>query len=201
MKTLLILSTVCMLFTGCNINDDSEENQLRLPNATQTGANTFGCYIDKQLFIPRDGKGTFNNKDRGMIFWGGGTNNEYNEIDVHDYKSERTSNILIHIQGLRQIGVGEYVINESNGQNMIDGLNHTYIHCRVWREDVGNYQNYLSYENSGAISITSFDTISGIISGTFSGKVRNFHAPNDTIQVTQGRFDINGFSLPNTEFP
>ncbi|MEZ4793825.1 MAG: hypothetical protein R2783_10285 [Gelidibacter sp.] len=196
----LCLFSLLLLFS-CNKNDDSNDNQLTLPPVTQTGANTFGCYIDNLLFIPRDGDGTFNSPDKAMIFWGGGIDNEYNEIDVHDYKSDKTASIIIHLQELNANGAGEYIVNESNGLNGIDGLDHTYMHCRVWREDVGNYQYYLSFENSGTVTITTYNYSLGIISGTFNGSVRNFQAPYDTIQITQGRFDINGYTLPDTEFP
>ncbi|WP_435412371.1 hypothetical protein [Psychroserpens mesophilus] len=193
----LVITTVCL---SCGNDDTILNNERALPPITQNGANTFGCYIDQLLFIPRDGDGTFSTNDNAMIFWGGGIDNDYNEIDVHDYNSEKTASLLMHIQGLHDNGIASYIVNESNGQNGIDGLNHTYMHCRVWRKDVGNYQNYLSYENSGNITITSFNLYSGIISGTFSGSVRNYQEPHDTIQITQGRFDINGFTLPDANF-
>ena len=98
-------------------------------------------------------------------------------------------------------GPGEYVVNESNGLSSIDGLDHTYMHCRVWRDDIGNYQNYLSFENSGLITITNYHLQSRLVSGTFSGSVRNFEAPHDTIQITNGRFDFKWDTLDEADFP
>lgn len=196
-----ILATLILITAfGCNNNDDANTNQRTLPLITEIGANTFGCYIDQQLFLPRDGEGTFGSEDKAMTLWGGGSNNDYNEIDVHDFKSEKTASLLLHIESLYDNGEGIYVINESNGLEGIDGFDHTYIHCRVWREDIGNYQNYLSYGNSGTINITRFDFENGIISGTFNGFVRNYQQPHDTIQIREGRFDINGYTLPDAEF-
>ena len=75
------------------------------------------------------------------------------------------------------------------------------MHCRVWRDDVGNYQNYLSYENSGVITITSYSLTGRLVSGTFSGSVRNYQEPHDTIQIRNGRFDFKWDTLDETDFP
>ena len=86
-------------------------------------------------------------------------------------------------------------------ETSIDGENHTYMHCRVWRDDVGNYQNYLSFENSGIITITSYSLSGRLVSGTFSGSVRNYQEPHDTIQIRNGRFDFKWDTLDETDFP
>ena len=47
---------------------------------------------------------------------------------MRDFKSERTGKILLHLHQVHVNGIGDYIINESNGYNaMIDGLNHTYF--------------------------------------------------------------------------
>ena len=201
MKNSILIVLITVLCFSCGNDDALTTNKRTLPPITQNGANTFGCYIDQLLFIPRNGDGTFNNSDPAIIFWGGGIDNNYNELDAHDYKSDKTASLLLHIQELNENGIGTYIIDESNGQRGIDGLDHTFMHCRVWRNDIGNYQNYLSFENSGTVIITNYSNSSGIISGTFSGSLRNYQEPHDTIQVTQGRFDINGYTLPDADFP
>lgn len=201
MKTTCFFILI-IVFYSCGNDDNPLDNQQTLPPITQTGANTFGCYIDQLLFLPRDGDGTFNENDRAVYFKGGNPDPlDYNEIDIHDYKSNKTASLLIHIESLDEYGINSYVIDESNGLSNIDGLNHNYIHCRVWREDVGNYQNYLSFENSGIINITNYDLSDRLVSGTFSGYVRNYQEPHDTIQITQGRFDFKWDTLDETHFP
>lgn len=202
MKKLSTALVIMISIMSCGNDDSPFENQRTLPPITQTGANTFGCYIDQLLFLPRDGDGTFGSNDRAVYFKGGYPNPlDYNEIDIHDYKSEKTASLLIHIQALNTNSTGDYIINESNGLSNIDGLSHNYIHCRVWREDIGNYQNYLSYENSGIITITNYNLSDRLVSGTFSGYVRNYQEPHDTIQITQGRFDFKWDTLDETDFP
>lgn len=196
---LLVMTTLCF---SCGNDDTILNNERTLPPITQIGANTFGCYIDNTLFIPRSGDGTFNNNDPAALVWGDPSgNSQYQEYDLYDYKSEKTANIFLHLQGIHQNGIGDYTINESNGLTSIDGLDQTYMHCRVWRDDVGNYQNYLSYDNSGEIIITNYNSGSRIISGTFSGSVRNYQEPHDTIQITNGRFDFKWDTLDETDFP
>lgn len=52
MKTILILCTA-FLFTACACTKNSKPilNE-PLPPATQTGANTFGCTLNGQVFVP-----------------------------------------------------------------------------------------------------------------------------------------------------
>lgn len=191
-----------------NFSCSKENNPIdpgpQLPPATQTGANTFGCFINGSLLMPRDGTRGVGVVGSGMIFWiGSPTGTEYRELDIHDYKSERTGSLLLHIQSLDQLGVGNYVIDESNGQRNMDGLNHNYLHCRVFKTATNSYQNYLSYPNSGLLKITRFDFIPSVylyVSGTFTCKVKNVSNPADEIEITSGRFDINGATLPITVF-
>jgi hypothetical protein len=206
MKThFFSLALFLQLFVACTKNDDNSISSIcedNLPAITTSGANTFGCCINGNLLIPRDGTGTFGGNDDGMSYLGGYPNvTDYYELDIRDFKSERTGKILIHIHQVHINGVGDYVINESNGYNAIDGLNHNYLHCRVFNSITNSYQYYRSYENSGILKITRYDFINGIISGTFSCQVKNSSNPNDSIEIKSGRFDINGYTLPNVSFP
>jgi hypothetical protein len=207
MKTqFLTLVLSLQLFVACS-NDDNKGSvcQDLLPAITTTGANTFGCCINGNLLIPRDGTGTIGGSDSGFKTWGDPTgNNEYSEIDIKDYKSTRTASLYIHIQGLHQNGIGEYPINQSNGFTSIDGFFHTYLHCRVFDEKTNSYQYYRSTENSGFIKILKYELIPGvkrIVSGTFSCVVINTSNPNDSIEIKDGRFDFDSATLSNVSFP
>ncbi len=205
MKQSLYLALLAILLFSCGNDDDTDTsptNERTLPPITQTGANTFGCYIDDILFLPRDGDGTFNNSDPAVLVWGDPTGNSlYQEYDLNDHKSEKTTSLFIHIQNLHQNTIDEYIVDESNGLTSIDGMQNSYMHCRIWRDDVGNYQTYLSYENSGIINITNYDLTLRLVSGTFSGSVRNFETPHDTIQITNGRFDFKWDTIDEADFP
>lgn len=204
-KHMLFLALLAQFITSCSNDDKGSSCQDSLPAITTTGANTFGCCINGNLLIPRDGAGTFGGSDSGFTTWGDPTgNNLYTEIDIKDYKSDKTGSILIHIQGLNQTGIGDYIINESNGNNSIDGLFHTYLHCRIFNAETNSYQYYRSSFNSGMLKITNYEFIPGvkkIVSGTFNCTVINSTDSSDVIEIKDGRFDFDGATLPNAIYP
>ena len=76
-RTILILVVTFPLWGlggfSCSKDDGPTppENPLsKLPPETQTGANTFGCIINNQVFYPRDGSGNLGGGSgaRGLIF-------------------------------------------------------------------------------------------------------------------------------------
>jgi hypothetical protein len=190
-----------MLLQSCSKSDDTFTPTL--PPITQIGANIFGVYIDGKLLTPRDGTGTFNSPDRGMRMIAGGIPPAitYNELKIRDFKSGNGGLLTLHIQDLHQNGEGVYTINESNCEDNVDSITNINVFCRWWDETLQTYKWYCSIENAGILTISRYDYDNGIISGTFSCTVQNKDDPNDIIEITQGRFDINGFTLINTSFP
>ncbi len=200
-KTVLIFITT-MLLIACS--DDSNPGD-GLPPETQIGANTFGCLIDGKLLVPRSGNNNIVNPLWGAILWGGIPNSSYyRELEVKDYKSPKSASLLLHMDEIDSHGIGEYIIDESNGMNSVDGLDHTYLHCIVFDDNTNSYQQYVSYENSGILKITSIvigSSSGNIVSGTFNCRVRNIQNPDDEIEITNGRFDVNSLTLMQTYFP
>jgi hypothetical protein len=205
MKTTLTTILTFLLFISCSSDDSKSACEGSLPAATTTGANTFGACINGNLLIPRDGTGTFGGSDNAVSIYGDPTGNqEYTEIEVRDYKSTRTAKLLLHIQNLNTNGINSYIINLSNGFSNIDGLNHTYIHCRVFDETTNSYQYYRSIENSGQLNIINYELIPYvklIISGSFNCVLQNSTNSSDVIEIQNGRFDFNGATISNKVFP
>jgi hypothetical protein len=111
MKTkLLIFSLSFFLIQGCSPSDD--EFIPTLPPISQTGANTFGCFIDGKLLVPRDGSGSTLGSDRGMRFFAFPPDRLYNEIVVRDFSSDEAGRIVLHILDLENLSAGEYVVND-----------------------------------------------------------------------------------------
>ncbi|MBF6642055.1 hypothetical protein IVB69_11235 [Flavobacterium sp. J49] len=198
-KTVLMLITT-MLLIACSGDSNPGDG---LPPETQTGANTFGCLIDGKLLVPRSGNNSLVFPLWGAILWGGIPNSSYyRELEIRDYKSSTSATLLLHMDEVNSIG--NYVLNESNGMNSIDGLDQNYLHCTIFDDKTNSYQQYISYENSGNFTIKRLtqSTAEGtIISGSFDCKLRNINNPNDEIEITKGRFDVNSLTLMQTYFP
>lgn len=199
MKKLLI--TIAIMLTVSCSTDDAPSQESLLPPITMTGENTFGCLIEGRFFKPRDGTGTFNSEDRGLQTR---TTELINvELNARDFKSRKSSTLLLHIEELRDLEEGIYQVNPSNGLRGIDGNNNTYIHSTIWDSSSNSYQTYLSFEGSGFIEITKIEPSNSqglIYSGTFETRLINSSNVTDTILITLGRFDINTFTLLNEEF-
>lgn len=205
MKKLLMF-ILPLLLCCCNSNDDlpatSSSCESLLPAITEVGANTFGCCIDGKLLKPRNGTGSTLGNDDSYSYYGGYPNvTDYYELDIRDFKSERTAKLLLHLHEVHANGTGKYTINKSNGYSSIDGLSHTYLHCKIYSDEKGDYQYYNSFENSGTVQVTNYNFKEGILSGTFSASVVNSADATDTIEIKGGRFDLNGYTLPQTSFP
>ena len=183
---------------GCSKDDPIVEDPLaKLPPETQVGANTFGCIINNEVFYPRDGTGTlFSPGGKGLIFWGDPSGNQYfNELEIRNLQDAKPANtMIIHLQNLNQIGVGEYVWKSSNFQSSIDGLMQNYVYAKIYDESVNSWRLYGSYENSGKVTITKVAPNNTIISGNFSGKLRLKNGSTE-IEILNGRFDINKATL------
>ncbi|MCF6128486.1 hypothetical protein L1S35_02300 [Flavobacterium sp. AS60] len=202
MKKTVLIFIATMLLTACSSDSNPEDG---LPKETQTGANTFGCLIDGKLLLPRSGNNNIVDPLSGATLWGGYPNVfDYFELEIIDYKSAKRGSLLLHMHDVVNIGIGEYTINESNGMDNVDGLNHTYLHCVIFDKNTNSYQQYVSFENSGTLSIKrlSINASSGnIVSGTFNCRVRNIQNPSDEIEITNGRFDVNSHNLSQKYFP
>lgn len=200
MKTItIILAIILMAPASCSKKDD-DGFKPTLPPITQTGENTFGCYVNGELLVPRDGTGTFNAPDYGMIFWGSPPGFSYNEIDIRDFKGGNGGWMNLHIVDLDENGEGEFIINESNCEDGIGSNPNVNLRVR-WLDKEGQYYKwYCSVQNGGSLKITRYDYSNMIVSGTFNCTAVNRDDSSDIIEITDGRFDIKWDNLPSN-FP
>ena len=197
MKTTLLL--LFLTLASCSKNSDAVRQNpvFQLPPETQTGANTFGVTINGKVYIPRDPTGvSVGTTAKGMILWRPSDFSWY-EIEVKDGASSVGFNMIIHMQPL--ISIGQINLKNSNFHNNIDSVADSHIYFKIWDSNISNYAYYGSVENQSFLNITRLDN--GILSGKFSGKFVRYDNPNEFINITDGRFDINGFTLPNHPFP
>ena len=90
---------------------------------------------------------------------------------------------------------GTYFFGLSNGESY-STFTPDFSHCwtRTFDTSTGG-KRYLSNVNSGTLTITRYDQANRIISGTFELTAFNKDNPNETIEITEGRFDINWSTL------
>ncbi|MDY7393684.1 hypothetical protein UMM65_00375 [Aureibaculum sp. 2210JD6-5] len=202
LKKFILLLLLTGLFTSGSCSDD-DEFRPTLPPITQTGENTFGCYVDGQLLTPRDGTGTLHTQDKGVSYSGSGTgpNYDYNEIKIRDFKTGNMGLFDLHIVDLHETGVGTYTINESNCEDGGDANPNINIRIRWFDEKTQTLKWYCSIENGGILIITRYDFENRIVSGTFNCTLQNRDDASDIIEIAEGRFDLKWDTVMYTNFP
>lgn len=192
-----ILPIIIFAMTACSSNDDAPKDQL--PPATTSGANTAGCYIGGELLIPKDnipniGSPTsFGLQRYNGVNFGSTNGDDYYAVQITNRRDAHGDYIYIHIPSLIN-GVNEYPIGQSNGQLFIDSPNNTHVIVHTF-DGVNLGKTYYSGANAGIVTITRFDFSNRIVSGVFNLTVYNVENSAETIEITQGRFDINGFTI------
>ncbi len=194
---IFFLSLIFLLASNCSTEDVVDQDSL--PPVTMTGANTFGCKVGNKILVPKDGAGTFNAEDKGMILWSSPVSGEYLEIDVQDFKTG-VGSVIIHIVDENTLAEGVYEIGQSNCRKGVDALDNNSIYFKTFDSEKKEFKHYCSFEKSGEIEILKYDASEKIISATFHAKLRNSNDHEDILELKQGRFDINWETLPYSEF-
>ena len=178
--TLLILP---LLFFACKKDPpiDPEPTEPVMPPLTHQGLNTFGCYIDGELFVANEGwtvwdlpsvSGSYNEVEKQLNMQGSRHINE---------ETDEADNIKISADIPDGLGEYNYLYHEdgSNGYRNWNGGHCSYEYRSVAGLDVGKlYITYLNEEEN-------------IIAGTFYINLYNPDCETDTImKITDGRFDF-----------
>ena len=177
LNMLCTLIMLCFCFAQCKKDKTAPTELSKLPAATQTGANTFGCLVNGKAYIPEgsSGSGTPNPK----ITYDVGLNGIPNVlISVNQYESNnQIGNFLLFIDSLT-LNTSQLISTNSKqigfGWNVIP-------RCGFLRSDTIQFKK-------GVIYITNYDFPNRIVSGTFDIKIK----PNncDTMFFKAGRFDF-----------
>lgn len=172
MKTLSHIFILIISFGGCEKDDPQPKTELeKLPPATQEGKNTFGYLVN--------GKAWF-------------TTSSVDASSDYQLGSLQLSAVVDEPK-LQSIGLS--LRDEDGGQVLATGIYNLkaptpfYPSARFYDPpcSYGGPSN-LDQILEGELTITKFDKINYIISGTFHFTVIN---PNcDTVRVTNGRFDL-----------
>jgi hypothetical protein len=175
---LLAVSLVLLLMGFACKKDNSPHDQL--PPATQTGKNTFGCYINGKLFVAQ-GR-VWGSPNPGATY----LNDEYNDHMV-------SAGGRIYSDTIRQ-SLGFSIQKGTQPQKYY--FTTSSIRAYFFDSESGcNYSPTSNQLNRGWIEITRFDTIEGVLSGLFEFDLVLDSLTYDptlcdsVLHITQGRFD------------
>lgn len=180
---LLLLSAWLCFGASCkknNPNPNTDQLSL-LPAATQIGANTFGCLVNGQAFLPQNN--SFNGQapyQCNYIFTNGGYNltvQGTNDISSSPYAY--------------QIILATVSLSIKQGQTLkLENYNENGKACALYQLISGTYIRYQTTTIvNGQLYISKLDSVKQIVSGTFSFSAINL-TKGDTVHVTDGRFDM-----------
>jgi hypothetical protein len=186
MKTYLYFPSIQkLLFTGfisCLIACHKESlppdviDYTALPTITQNGANTFGCKMNGDVWIPRGGSVEWDPSDFDKVFYF----SEKDNSGVGFINCRLVDNRFYVIFGPTCFHTGRYYITGNSSTNIIfypSSVSPPYeVHDR---DSLSNW-----------VDISSIDTVRNIVSGTFQGIVYHPEDSNFKKVITEGRFDM-----------
>ena len=185
MKNIVTIIIVAVLISCCSKKEDLPQNPVdQLPPLTQTGANTAGCLVNGQVFLPKGNSfggpilSCFYQQDSGGYHLGLGISNKTNGL---------LKSIIISLNP------------DQLNENVIYNLtSKTYD---INNDFISNFSSYTIYSNSttdnsfetkstlnGEIKIDKLNTTQRIISGTFWYDVIN--PQGEVVKIRDGRFDM-----------
>ncbi len=179
-KLIMIIVACANIFAACK-KDKTEPTELsKLPAATQTGANTFGCLVNGKAYVAQNDckylcnspfKVSYNSDFGGIVGITGDWLNSKENIDKRiQILIDSTNHKLMHSIS---------IYNPHQGAGYIDSKLTT---CN-------QYDHYLdsASTHTGNVILTKYDLQNGIISGRFNFTLTKPGC--ETITVTDGRFD------------
>lgn len=172
MKTkILKLSAIVLLFCLMGAGCDKENEEPQLPPITQSGADTFGCLVDGEPWVPK----------------------AYDLFPMKHVALERYYDQLVWRIAARQgaasnfyFSIYEDSLKIGKVNIPVDGLNDIGIYHAS--ENFDNSSFRWNYDLPGELIITRLDIVNKIISGTFWFDLVN--STNEKIEIRDGRFDL-----------
>ncbi|MFT5821644.1 MAG: hypothetical protein ACI8ZM_002898 [Crocinitomix sp.] len=180
----IVYFTLVMLAFSCEKPPEPEPvpQDPVMPALTNTGANTFGCYIDDELFVANEGPSVWS-------------------IPAISGSFDEESRYLV-VQGTRYSGNGaaeEVVSDDIRFRATINDNTSSYSY-EIFEGGILGYSNlgggrcdyyYETKPDIGAVTITHLDEVKNVISGTFNIKLYNDECDQNTFMtITEGRFDF-----------
>ncbi len=170
---LILLLVLTATISCCNKDDDNPPPDPvgQLPPATQTGAGTFGCLLDGEVFLP----GNVPNKlDCVYQFVNGGY-----YFSLQGSKRDSNNNVI-----LIGLSTKNMEINASTTYMLKENIDQSAYGTYFFNTDF----NYTNQIETGELKITKLDFDNHIVAGTFWFDVKD---SNGIVhKIRDGRFDV-----------
>jgi hypothetical protein len=176
----LLLLLPLMSMTRCAIEPAPP---FTLPAITSEGANTFGLKVNGRTWRNFDGE--FGGRSDGNLYGRYDRRSGSFELNAQLVAKDIDESFMLQVDSLRQPGT--YVTTYPP-----DLVGRSYAVRRLsFRANEENLP-YVSEERGsvGSITITALDTVQHIVSGTFSGTLNRTGARTQSVNITEGRFDL-----------
>ncbi|RYE26748.1 MAG: hypothetical protein EOP45_03385 [Sphingobacteriaceae bacterium] len=198
MKKLLLGACIVLLLTQCkkdDLTDTAQAAELTVPAFTQTGANTFGTYVDGKPWA------NFGSQWLGGLYSGLLSHNEPNAVTAYPGVNSKGDSVYTIRAELTVTKKGNVIRDETMYLQLPIGQNLQGTRKLVTSDYMVGYrlenQSYYSLVSSPVIATVYQDTlISGkhIISGKFQGTLFGYTNPGvpltNSVQLTGGVFDV-----------
>jgi hypothetical protein len=179
MKQFLFLFFSLLLISSSCRKNKAVDPLSQLPPQTQTGAETFGCLINGQVFMPGGAQLSGGSLSSNYQFLNGGY--YFRLVAVRGNGSNQTS-VGLFTDSL-PIHEGDKLVLVNREKQKPYGL---YLGTGSSISD-WKYETSIIY--NGELWIKKLDSVNQIVAGTFW-----FNAVNekgDTVKITDGRFDVH----------
>ena len=177
--TLTVLSGL-LLSAACKKHVIKPVDQLSLlPPATQTGANTFGCLVNGQAFVPGGSVFSGAHFQCNYIY----TANGFHLTVAADNENDNNTQLKGVIVGTDSLAIvqGQTLVFKTFAPGNADASYTIY-------PTIGQIRYVTNNTVSGELTITKLDSVKQIVSGTFYFNAINI--AGETVSVTDGRFDM-----------
>ena len=177
MKKSIVLCSIIAAITLFSCKKEVSE----LPPATQTGANTFGCKLNGDFWVPAG----FGIMPTAPILEARFVGTDV-YINARNFSSSPTeSEFEIFIKDLA--GNGNYILSAIPAYpTNLESSYAYYVHRRFNPDN----EWITTSPYTGTVTITKVDTINHFVSGTFQFQAINTYNTPQPLSVTEGRFDV-----------
>lgn len=177
MKSAFIFLTSLLFFSAC------KKSVNELPEATQSGSNTFGLKLNGKLWVPQKFAGINAPVLKAQLY---GANSTDLLITAQNFASEPLeSQFNLYIKNIT--GPGIYPLHQNTDIYLNAAANYAYY----VRRKINPLNEWITNaQDTGIVTITKWDLTNNIVSGTFEFKAASMDNSEEAILVTDGRFDI-----------